>query len=125
MLRQSLDGIVPVIIDWQMPAYSGGTNDLAKFMMTAVPFDILEKQESELVGHYIETLQANGITNYSFGECWRDYRRAQIATFANYSCSSYETTIDGGLIESSGDSTHAVIKALTLADPVELSEFLP
>ncbi len=125
MLRQTLDGIVPVIIDWQMPAYSGGTNDLAKFMMTAVPFDILAKQEGELVRHYIDTLKANGVANYSFEECWRDYRRAQIATFANYACSSYETTIDGGLIESSGDSTHAVIKALTFADPVELSEFLP
>jgi hypothetical protein len=125
LLRQTSDGAMPVIIDWQMPAYSGGTNDLAKFMMTAVPFDILTEHEHSLVYHYTNALKANGVTGYSFDECWRDYRRAQVATFGNYAISCYETSPDGGLIESSGDSTHAVIKALTLADPAELREFLP
>lgn len=125
LLRQTSNGLDPVIIDWQMPAYAGGTNDLAKFLMTAVPFEILAKHEGALVEHYADNLKANGVAGYSFEECWRDYRRAEIATFANYVISCYETSPDGGLIESSGDSTHAVIKALTLADPVELKEFLP
>jgi hypothetical protein len=125
LLRDTPDGHQPVIIDWQMPAFSGGTNDLAKFMMTAVPFDILTKHESALVAHYADMLKANDVADYSFDECWRDYRRAQVATFANYAIGCYERSPDGGLIESSGDSTHAVIKALTLADPVELKSFLP
>jgi hypothetical protein len=114
-----------VIIDWQMPAYAGGTNDLAKFLMTAVPFEILAEYEQTLVAHYVEMLTAKGVSGYSYDECWRDYRRAQVATFANYAISCYETSPDGGLIESSGDSTHAVIKALTLADPDEMREILP
>jgi hypothetical protein len=93
--------------------------------MTAVPFEILSEEESNLVAYYVDNLKANGVTDYSFDECWRDYRRAQIATFGNYAISCYETGPDGGLIESSGDSTHAVIKALTLADPDELRSFLP
>jgi hypothetical protein len=128
LLRQTSSGpmpVIPVIIDWQMPAYAGGTNDLAKFLMTSVPFDILAEQESNLVAHYVESLVARGVRNYSFDECWRDYRRAQVATFGNYAIGCYETAVDGSLIESSGDSTHAVIKALTLADPDELSEILP
>lgn len=125
LLRPTADGTQPVIIDWQMPAYSGGTNDLAKFMMTAVPFEILAEHESELVAHYVDRMIAGGVSGYSFDECWRDYRRAQVGTFGNYAISCYETSPDGGLIESSGDSTHAVIKALTLADPAELKEFLP
>jgi hypothetical protein len=125
LLRQTPEGTQPVIIDWQMPAFAGGTNDLAKFMMTAVPFDILAEQESALVAYYLDTLKANGVVDYSFDECWRDYRRAQVATFGNYAISCYETSPDGGLVASSGDSTHAVIRALTLADPVELKAFLP
>jgi len=125
LLRDTPNGPVPVIIDWQMPAYAGGTNDLAKFLMTAVPFDILAEHERDLVTHYTDNLKAFGVTDYSLDECWRDYRRAQIATFGNYAISCYETSSDGGLIESSGDSTHAVIKAMTLADPDELREILP
>lgn len=125
LLRETSNGQQPVIIDWQMPAYSGGTNDLAKFMMTAVPFEILAVHEAALVEHYVEQLRNNGVAGYSFDECWRDYRRAQVSTFANYAISCYETSADGDLIESSGDSTHAVIKALTLADPIELASFLP
>ena len=125
LLRQTSSGPMPVIIDWQMPAYAGGTNDLAKFLMTAVPFDILAEQESNLVAHYVDGLTARGVRNYSFDECWRDYRRAQVATLGNYAINCFETGADGSLIESSGDSTHAVIKALTLADPAELDEILP
>lgn len=125
LLRQAPGGPIPVIIDWQMPAFAGGTNDLAKFLMTAVPFEILAEQESNLVAHYVDSLVVRGVRNYSFDEVWQDYRRAQVATFGNYAIGCFETTADGSLIESSGDSTHAVIKALTLADPDELGEILP
>ena len=125
MLRKTASGSVPVIIDWQLPAFAGGTNDLAKFLMTAVPFEILAENEAVLVRHYADELQACGVASYGFDECWRDYRRAQVATFGNYAISCYETSPDGGLIESSGDSTHAVIRALTLADPDEMTEILP
>jgi hypothetical protein len=125
LLRQRPTGLEPVTIDWQMPAYAGGTNDLAKFLMTAVPFDILAQRESNLVAHYVDSLVARGVRNYSFDECWRDYRRAQVATLGNYAINCFETAADGSLIESSGDSTYAVIRALTLVDPAELGEILP
>ncbi|MDA1279826.1 MAG: phosphotransferase [Chloroflexi bacterium] len=125
LLRETERGQMPVIIDWQLPAYAGGTNDLAKFLMTAVPFDTLAEHEQGLVTHYADALQANGVSGYSVDECWRDYRRAQVMVFGNYSINSTERTADGSLIHSSGDSTLAVIRALTLADPVELAGFLP
>ena len=125
LLRQTPIRPMPVIVDWQMPAYAGGTNDLAKFLMTAVPFEILAEQESNLVAFYVDSLVDRGVRDYSFDECWQDYRRAQVATLGNYIINCFETSADGSLIESSGDSTQAVIKALTLADPDELSEILP
>ena len=53
LLRQSDSGFEPVVIDWQLTAYAGGTNDLAKFLMTAVPFRILSENEKSLVGNPI------------------------------------------------------------------------
>ncbi|MDP6060519.1 MAG: phosphotransferase [Pirellulaceae bacterium] len=56
LLRQATVRPMPVIFDWQMPACAGGTNDLAKFLMTAVPFEILAEQESNLVAFYVDSL---------------------------------------------------------------------
>lgn len=125
LLRQSPTGPTPVIIDWQLPAFAGGTNDLAKFMMTAVPFEILAENEHALVAHYVDVLKANGVTDYSVDECWRDYRRAQVMVFGNYAIGGIERSADGSVAHSSGDSTHAVIRALGLIDPGELNGFLP
>jgi hypothetical protein len=45
--------------------------------------------------------------------------------FGNYAIAGVERSADGSVAHSSGDSTHAVIRALVLIDPAELSEFLP
>ena len=125
LLRQSDSGFEPVVIDWQLTAYAGGTNDLAKFLMTAVPFRILSENEKNLVGYYVDCLQSMGISDYSFDECWRDYRRAQVMVLANYAISGVRQLPDGILQISHGDSTRAVIKAFEIIDPQELVEILP
>ena len=125
LLRQSDSGFEPVVIDWQLTAYAGGTNDLAKFLMTAVPFRILSENEKNLVGYYVDCLQSMGISDYSFDECWRDYRRAQVMVLANYAISGVRQLPDGILQISHGDSTRAVIKAFEIIDPQELAEILP
>ena len=125
LLRQSDSGFEPVIIDWQLTAYAGGTNDLAKILMTAVPFRILSENEKNLVGYYVDCLQSMGISDYSFDECWRDYRRAQVMVLANYAISGVRQLPDGILQISHGDSTRAVIKAFEIIDPQELVDVLP
>ena len=121
----SAGGPEPVIIDWQLAAYAGGTNDLAKFLTTAVPFEILAESERHLVEHYADCLRSQGVNDYSADECWRDYRRAQVMVFANYAIAGIERLADGSVTHSSGDSTHAVIRALGLVDPGELNALLP
>jgi len=125
LLRNTGAGPKPVIIDWQLTAYAGGTNDLAKFLMTAVPFEVLRKHERGLVEHYAESLRAHGVQDYTGDVCWRDYRRAQVMVFANYAIAGIERLADGSVAHSSGDSTRAVIRALGLIDPGELNELLP
>ena len=125
LLRETDSGPKPVIIDWQLTACAGGTNDLAKFLMTAVPFATLAHSERSLVEHYSDCLWAQGVRGYSVDECWRDYRRAQVMVFGNYAIGVIERSADGSVAHSSGDSTHAVIRALGLIDPGELNGFLP
>ncbi|MQG37025.1 MAG: DUF1679 domain-containing protein [SAR202 cluster bacterium] len=125
LLRKSHGLFQPVLIDWQLAAYAGGTNDLAKFLMTSVPFYVLLQREKNLVRYFVDCLQGNGITDYSFDECWRDYRRAQVMVLANYAISGVRRSPNGKLGISKGDSTTAVIRAFEIADPQELVEILP
>ena len=91
----------------------------------AVPFEILRERERSLVEHYADCLRTRGVHDYSTDECWRDYRRARVMVFANYAISGVERSADGSAAHSPADSTHAVIRALALADPTELAELLP
>lgn len=125
MFRYEASGPVPVVIYWQLPAFAGATNDLAKFLMTAVPLEILAEREEELVKHYLLQLHDQGVSEYGFDECWRDYRRAQVATFANYVLNCSEISDQEDFIQSLGYSTYAVIKALSMVDSQELIEILP
>jgi aminoglycoside phosphotransferase (APT) family kinase protein len=129
LLRGRGINLIPVIIDWQLTAYAGATNDLAKFMMTTVPFEMLAEYELALVKHYVQRLQAMEVVDYSFDECLRDYRRAQVMVFGNYAIGSAERSSDRRLTcptgESIGDSTRRVVEALSLVDPYELSAVLP
>ena len=93
--------------------------------MTSVPFYVLLQREKNLVRYFVDCLQGNGITDYSFDECWRDYRRAQVIVLANYAISGVRRSPNGKLGISKGDSTTAVIRAFEIADPQELVEILP
>ena len=83
------------------------------------------QNEKNLVGYYVDCLQSMGISDYSFDECWRDYRRAQVMVLANYAISGVRQLPDGILQISHGDSTRAVIKAFEIIDPQELVDVLP
>ena len=120
------DGVAPfALLDFQLPFLANPLWDVVYFLAGNFEPEWRREHEAELVQHYHSSLVAQGVTGFSLDECWQDYRRAQVATFGNYAIGCFEVAADGSLIESSGDSTHAVIKALTLADPAELGEILP
>lgn len=64
------------LIDWQATRLGRGMIDVAYFMITSVPIDQRRQTEQALVQHYYEQLSAHGIEDYSFTQCWTDYRRA-------------------------------------------------
>ncbi|MGE3073175.1 MAG: phosphotransferase [Dehalococcoidia bacterium] len=71
----SPDGSSPVtLIDWQISGKGRGPYDIAYFMSQSVEPSVRAAIEKDLVRQYHVTLQANGVTGYSFENCWDDYR---------------------------------------------------
>lgn len=71
------DGPV-VLIDWQRWDINIATNDLAFLMACQWTPPRRAALERELVEHYYRCLVENGVTDYSWPNCWRDYRESVI-----------------------------------------------
>ncbi|MCL2815520.1 MAG: ecdysteroid 22-kinase family protein [Oscillospiraceae bacterium] len=64
----------PLIVDFQFWGEGTGTNDLSHLTRVGFSDDLKREIQRSLVEHYHKTLLANGVTGYSWDECWRDYR---------------------------------------------------
>ena len=64
----------PLIVDFQFWGEGVGTNDLAHLTRVGFSDDLRREMQIPLVEHYHKTLLMNGITGYSWEDCWRDYR---------------------------------------------------
>lgn len=69
----------PYLLDWEALGVNIGTNDLAYMM--AMFWHPARRQwlEESLVKHYHNQLLAHGIKNYTWDDCWYDYRLAIIS----------------------------------------------
>lgn len=64
-----------VIVDWQSTASGPGTTDVAYLIGTSLAPDTRQRSERDLVAAYHERLVTHaGVTDYSFEDCWLDYR---------------------------------------------------
>lgn len=73
----SPDGSSPVtLIDWQISGKGRGAYDVAYFMSQSVDPAVRSANETQLVHDYHSTLESNGVSGYSFEQCWQDYRTA-------------------------------------------------
>ena len=62
------------VIDWQISAKGGGIFDVAYFVCGTLPAAERKAVERDLVKLYHDTLAAHGVMDYSFDQCWEDYR---------------------------------------------------
>jgi hypothetical protein len=62
------------VVDWQIVIKGMGTFDLAYMMAGNLSVEDRRAHEAELVRLYHRTLLENGVKNYDFDTCWRDYR---------------------------------------------------
>lgn len=65
-----------LILDWQSVGKGRGVYDIAYFLITSVPTAQRRQMEQDLLREYYTSLRQHGVENYSFEQCWVDYRLA-------------------------------------------------
>lgn len=63
------------VVDWQIAFRGRGIFDVAYLLCGGLAPDVRKANEERLLKLYHDTLVANGVTGYSFEQCWREYRR--------------------------------------------------
>jgi aminoglycoside/choline kinase family phosphotransferase len=72
----------PVAIDWQIPAATRGTQDVAYLLSGSFQPDALVDAWEPLLRRYHDALGGHGITDYAWEDCRRHYRQSLLYTLA-------------------------------------------
>ena len=64
----------PTMLDFQIMGQSVGTYDVAYLMSQSVPVETRRNHEDTIVRAYHQQLLDSGVTDYSWEQCWEDYR---------------------------------------------------
>jgi hypothetical protein len=72
----------PVVIDWQIPAHTRGTQDVAYLLSGSFQPDVLSGAWESLLRRYHDGLRAHGVAGYEWEECRRHYRQSLLYTLA-------------------------------------------
>jgi Ecdysteroid kinase-like family len=70
--------VTPYLIDWQVPAGTRGTQDVANLLAGSMKVDDLERHWEELVARYHDGLLAGGVCDYTRQQCIQHYRQSVI-----------------------------------------------
>ena len=65
----------PVLIDWQAPADTRGTQDVANLLAQSMESEPLNAHWEELLKRYHEALREQGVRDYSWDQCVTHYRQ--------------------------------------------------
>ena len=88
----SPDGSSPVtLIDWQIAIKARGPYDVAYFMSQSVEPSTRAANEEALLKDYHRALVDGGVKDYSFDQCWDDYRASTMG------CLNYPVTAGGSI----------------------------
>ena len=75
MMFGTAEGGYPVaVVDWQTPGHGAGASDAAYFLGAGLKVDDRRRHEEELLRLYHDALLAEGVSGYSWQQCWDDYR---------------------------------------------------
>jgi aminoglycoside phosphotransferase (APT) family kinase protein len=70
--------VTPYLIDWQVPAVTRGTQDVANLLAGSMNVDDLAEYWETLVARYHDGLIAGGVSDYSRQQCVQHYRQSII-----------------------------------------------
>jgi len=69
------------VIDWQSVRLGKPMNDVAYFLGAGLQSEVRRPVEADIVRAYHQSLLANNIVDYSWENCWRDYRQGTFSGF--------------------------------------------
>jgi hypothetical protein len=64
------------LIDWQVLQRAGWAVDVAYHLCAVLPVELAEKEERNLLGHYLDLARGHGLTLPDAEEAWLQYREA-------------------------------------------------
>lgn len=67
------------MVDWQTVGKGRAVSDVGYFLMSSLPTDQRRQAETRLLHMYHDLLVEHGVRDYSFEDCWFDYRFSAIA----------------------------------------------
>ena len=67
------------VVDWQTIALGTAASDAAYFVGAGLLPDVRREHEQDLIRTYYDDLVSAGVRDFTWDECWRDYRRATYA----------------------------------------------
>ena len=112
----SSDGRRPLtLIDWQILVKGRGPYDIAYFLSQSVDPAERKANEERLLRGYHERLSSNGVTGYSWEQCWDDYRASTLF------CLAYPV-VAGGAIEPANDRGVALVRAMATRSITAITE---
>ena len=66
------------VYDWSMVAKGRGVYDVTYLLISSLNPNLRRKLETKLLQKYHNILQKKGVTNYSFAQCWHDYKLSYV-----------------------------------------------
>jgi hypothetical protein len=72
------DGSPFALIDWQLIQQGLGPGDVTYFLAGNFPIETRREREQELLRTYHDALLQHGVTDYSFEQCWEEYRMSAL-----------------------------------------------
>ena len=95
------------VIDWQDISCGEGVSDVAWFIGGCLQVTSNRRvKERRLLKTYHETLEANGVSGYTFDACWKDYRRAILRYFV-------QAVLMVASLNSENDREHRLARAVS------------
>ena len=82
LIDDSSDQLLVTAVDWQSIAIGNPLTDVGYFLGAGLLPEARRECEKEIVEIYHQRLLAAGIKDYSFDQCWKDYRRSSFAGFS-------------------------------------------
>jgi hypothetical protein len=82
LIDEAVDPPRVAVVDWQSMVVGSPLSDVAYFLGASLLPEVRRPIEQELVREYHAGLLAAGVRDYSWEQCWTDYRRGAFAGFA-------------------------------------------